>query len=80
MKTRKTRFLLTALWALLFCSSPLPAQESFWEIGPRTLPLSAGVSDAFRESQANTPKQSRYICTLATFEDVCWAQSIPTTC
>jgi acetyl esterase/lipase len=31
------------------------AQEGVWEIGPRKLPLSVGVSDAFRESQANTP-------------------------
>jgi acetyl esterase/lipase len=57
MKTQITRFLpITALWALLFCSLPLLAQEISWEIGPRTLPPSVGVSDAFRESQVNTPK------------------------
>lgn len=57
MKTQTTRFLsLIALWALLFYNSPLLAKEGSWEIGPRSLPLSADVSDAFRESQANTPK------------------------
>jgi acetyl esterase/lipase len=57
MKAQKTIILpLTALWLPLFFSLPLLAQENSWEISPRTLPLSVGVSDAFRESQANTPK------------------------
>ncbi|UCF35895.1 MAG: alpha/beta hydrolase [Acidobacteriota bacterium] len=54
-KTRRYRSCVI-LWALLFCSSPLLAQESSRKIGPRTLPLSVGVSDAFRKSQAETPE------------------------
>jgi acetyl esterase/lipase len=57
MKTQTTGFLsLIALASFFICSLPLLAQETSWRIGPRTLPPSAGVSDAFRESQANTPK------------------------
>ena len=32
------------------------AQEKAWKIGPRTLPVSAAVSDVMRESLLNTPQ------------------------
>jgi acetyl esterase/lipase len=51
-----TFFRFVALSTFLITSLSLFAQEGSWKIGPRTLPLSVGVSDAFRESQMNTPK------------------------
>jgi len=56
MKTRTTRWVpLIALVTLLTCSYPLHAQESSWEIGPRKLPPSSGVSEIFHKSLASTP-------------------------
>jgi hypothetical protein len=40
---------------LLGRSLPLVAQETVWEIGPRSLPASVGVSEVFRESLLKTP-------------------------
>jgi acetyl esterase/lipase len=47
---------LVALLGYLTFSMTLPAQDGSWKIGPRILPPSVGVSDAFRESQVNTPE------------------------
>lgn len=47
--------LLIALATFLTWSLPLVAQENSWELGPRTLPPSAGVSEVFRESLLKTP-------------------------
>jgi hypothetical protein len=56
MKTRnRETALLIALVTLMTCSLPLVAQETSWEIGPRRLPPSAAVSEAFHESLSNTP-------------------------
>lgn len=52
-------FMIKALLSVLFLITfiaKVSAQEGFWEIGPRILPPSAGVSDSFRELQVNTPK------------------------
>lgn len=54
MRTRRPISIsLTALWALSAYSLPLPAQDGPLTVGSRVVPLSAGVSDAFRESQAS---------------------------
>ena len=56
MKTRTERAALAiALMMLLGRSLPLVAQETVWEIGPRSLPASVGVSEVFRESLLKTP-------------------------
>ena len=56
MKTRTERAALAiALTMLLGRSLPLVAQETVWEIGPRSLPASVGVSKVFRESLLKTP-------------------------
>jgi len=44
-----------AFMILLASGFRVIAQESAWEIGPRTLPPSAGVSEVFRESLLTTP-------------------------
>jgi acetyl esterase/lipase len=58
MKTRIVRALAVAFSLALpvVIWAENEAQEVAWQIGPRTLPPSVGVSDAFRESQVNTPK------------------------
>ncbi len=71
------RLLMTALsFALL--SSPTLAQDSDWTIGSRTLPASAGASDALREAIASTPQPdvAQHIrqTTFTTKEE--WVQSI----
>jgi acetyl esterase/lipase len=54
MKTRRPiSIALTALWAFSAYSLPLPAQDGSLTVGPRSVPLSSGVSDEFRESQAS---------------------------
>ena len=44
-----------ALAAVVICSASVLEKESSWDIGPRTLPPSADVSEGFHESLANTP-------------------------
>jgi acetyl esterase/lipase len=58
MKTRIVRALAVAfsLALAMVIWAENEVQEVAWQIGPRTLPPSVGVSDAFRESQVNTPK------------------------
>jgi len=56
INSRNTGMLPLITLAVLFtCGSPLHAQENTWELGPRELPPSLGVSEVFHESLANTP-------------------------
>ncbi|MBY5980435.1 alpha/beta hydrolase [Ferrimonas balearica] len=67
---------LIALLAYLTSSLPLSAQEGAWEIGARTLPPSVGVSEAFRQSQINTPKLDPAPMDFVPANDAQWLEHI----
>jgi acetyl esterase/lipase len=77
MKTRSPELLMLIAMSIFLTSIlPLLAEETSWKIGPRTLPLSVGVSDAFRESQANTPKLDPSVMDLAPATEAEWLEHI----